>query len=212
MKRIHKLLYSCFSFVLTLAYRNEAGADYSCTYTVLSTNPDCGNNEYVSLSSYYTSARTALSKMEANTKIEMSSMNICSGGTYVDACYTENDKSVKYLASEMQDNCSYYRADCLPCPHNGFVEGTARYICNVSSKSYSFLICSAEYMTGTASISGSTTGAAKLYSYVCYNNCSDYNSTIKLQKDCFIHANSVVTEDSGRAYEFVSSCYYTGTN
>lgn len=209
MRKIHKILYSCFSFVLTLAYRSGAEAAYTCSCTNFTSN--CSNTG----SNFYTAAAYALAAMETNTACsQILTSVLCQAGYYVSNCYTTAAKTTPYAEDQWEDYCSYYKTTCTRCPGagNGNVVGetssSIQQFCGTASRSHTLYLCSKQYFNSTGAVVEGSSGQRKCTCTRTFDG-SEYDNTIYRKGSCYIAKGRVVTEDSGATYDFTETCRYT---
>ncbi len=211
MKKIHKLLYSCFGFFMTLAYRNDADGAIVCTYSALSS---CSNTG----STWYDSVATARTAMLNNTGCAVWKNNtLCASGSFVASCYTDSNKTTRLPESKWDTDCSSSaQVDCSSC--SNLMAGAQMYepsssvavVCS-SSNAYTFQLCSSYQID--ASGNPFAYGTTRQRSYTCTQTFSNSatRTIIKRNTDCFVPAGQVVGDVSSGmpTYDFLESCYYT---
>lgn len=213
MKKIHKLLYSCFSFVLTLAYRNGAGAGIVCTEVSSTISSYCGSAD--ASANYYVFARAAYDAIQEQTVCsEIVEKQLCPAGYYVAKCYSDPNKTIECAESEWETCCSYYRTVCSSCLTPGTVDASVEQACANFSRSYTFDLCSEQSITANGNIKGDAAGTNYRRRYTCSRSYYEAAAvgSIYRESDCVVPSATEITEDSGAIYEYVNSCYYTGTN
>ena len=210
MRKIHKLLYSCFGFFMTLAYRNEANGAIVCTYSALSS---CSNTG----STWYGSVATAHTAMLNNTVCPSWKHNtLCASGFFVGSCYTDSTKKTKMSESKWDAECSSSaQVDCSSCaellPAAINVSSSVAVACSVKSKSYTFQLCSSYQIdaSGHPFQYGTT---AKQRTYTCTETFANGADTVIMRNtDCYVPAGQVVGDVSSGmpTYDFLENCYYT---
>ena len=208
MRKIHKLLYSCFGFFMTLAYRGEANGAIVCTYSALSSCSNTGSTWYDSVANAHTAMLSNTSCSRWNTN------DLCSIGFYVGSCYTDSSKTTKMSESKWDTDCSSaLQVDCSSCGVIGFggattSGGSVAMACVDKSRTYVFQLCSSYQID--ASGNPFAYGTTKQRSYTCTQTFSNGEGTrIMRQTDCFIPAHKPVVNENADTFEFTDDCPYT---